>query len=205
MKSTITSSEHKQAILAMMHGDAYVDVNSNSGKVRLDIYHCAEQYDYLLWKREILESVKGVTCSISEKIDNRRLKSGGTRKGYRLQTNFSRYLYNLHVSPMKFQIKQLVKPLALAVLWQDDGTLVYCSKGYYSTANLCTDAWDKGNLQQFREYFNRQYGWTMRNQDYACRGKTYPRLRMRKAEMEKFSSIVEDLICKCLKYKIISS
>lgn len=205
MKSTVTNSEHKQAILAMMHGDAYVDVNARSGKARLDIYHCAEQYDYLIWKKDLLESIKGITCNVVEKLDDRELKSGDTRKGYRLQTNFSRYLYNLHVTPLKFQMKQLVKPLALAVLWQDDGTLVYDAKGHYSTANLCTDAWDVDNLKQFREYFNKQYGWTMLNQDYTCRGKHYPRLRMRKKEMSLFSTIVQDHMCECLSYKIINS
>ena len=205
MKSNIKGSEHKQAVLAMIHGDAHVDVNPRSGKARLDIYHCADQYEYIMWKKEVLEDIQGVTCRVSEKVDTRLLKSGKTRKGYRLQTNFSSYLYNLHVTPLKFQIKQLVKPLALAILWQDDGTLVYDSKVCYSTANLCTDAWDRDSLKQFRDYFNKQYGWTMRNQEYLCRGKTYPRLRMRKGEMELFSRIVEDFVLDCLEYKIISS
>lgn len=204
MKSLVKATELKQAILAMMKGDGFTDVNYNSGMARLDIYHCEDQLGYLEWKSSILEQVTGITCRITKKVDKRLLKSGKTRSGYRLQTNFSRYLFNLHQTPNKFKFKQLVKPLALAVLWQDDGTLTIRKPcGNYSSATLCSDAWSNEELFMFNKYFNNQYGWRMEDMDYKCRGKIYPRLRMKKKQMQKFSEIVKSYIQDCMMYKLL--
>lgn len=201
----MNSSEIKQVVLGTMWGDAHVDYNPMSGKARLDLYHCSQQLPFLKWKSLVLESVTGIKCNISEKIDKRSLKYGNRREGYRLQTNFSSYLGKLHKSPKIYSLKQLVKPLGLATLWQDDGTLVYCNKGYYSTANLCLDSWGKDEVLKFKDLWNKQYGWSPEFQNYTCRGSTYPRLRMRKREMVKFSDIIKSYIQPCLKYKIIGS
>lgn len=203
MKHTIKATHLKQSVLAMMHGDGYVDVNYNSGKARLDIYHCDEQKDYLLWKAFMLKQIKGVKCTVTEKIDARPLKRGGTRVGWRLQTNFSRYFFNLHQTPTKFKLKQLVKPLALVVLWQDDGTLMIDKYGHYSSATLCTDSWEEGFLKGFIKYFNIEYGWVPELMNYTCRGKQYPRLRMRKKEMLKFSELVKSQTQDSMQYKLL--
>lgn len=199
----MNKSEMKQIVLAIMHGDAFVDVNTNSGKARLDIYHCEEQKDYLLQKEFWLAQINGLQTHVSEKTDKRLLKSGNVRLGFRLQSSFSRYMYNLHVSPDKYKVKQLVKPQALAILWQDDGTICWDSDGNYSTAYLCTDSWERTFLNQFLIAFNNKYGWQPILMDYKCRGKTYPRLRFRKGEMIKLSNIIKSYVAPSMLYKII--
>ena len=204
MRSVISATELKQYILAMMRGDGFTDMNHSSGKARLDIYHCEAQREYLEWKAFVLSQVTGITCRITQKIDKRPLKGGGTRKGWRLQTNFSRYLFNLKQTPDKYKFKQLVKPCALAVLWQDDGTLIIRKRdSSYSSAVLCSDAWPREHISMFSRYFNDAYGWCMLPMEASCRGTVYPRLRMRKKQMEKFSEIVKSYTHKCMMYKLL--
>lgn len=198
------SCEIKCQTIAIMYGDCYVDVNENSGKARLDIYHSEKNLDLLLKKKEILEKINGVSVRITEKIDKRPLKNGSVRKGYRLQTNFSRYFYKLQVAPFKYIAKQLVKPEALALMWQDDGTLCIDRDGYFSTATLATDDWSIQKLEELRKAWNNAYGWCPAKMDYKCRDKMYLRLRLIKNEMEKLSDIIRNYIVKSMQYKIIT-
>jgi hypothetical protein len=196
------STELKQIILAMMYGDAYTDINYNSGKARLDIYHCAKQYEYLLWKQQVLQCVTGLNVRVVEKVDNRSLVNGNTRKGYCLQTSYSRYLFNLHQTPNKFKIKQLVKPLALAVLWQDDGSLMLrqgATDMIYSSAVLSTDSWDQYTLATFTKYFNTRFGWCM----ILMNTNNHGGLRMRKDMMVSFSNIIRPYVQPCMLYKLL--
>lgn len=215
--SLLTASEQKACVTAMMLGDAYVDCNDISGKARLDIYHKYDDLELLKWKKEILEDITGISANITEKIDNRLLKSGKTRQGYRLLTNFSTYLFKLYKSPFKYKAKRAINPIGLAILWMDDGTLVMRAERYgrdraikdpedrsqFSTANLCTDSWSFEECQYFINIWNKSFGWSPILQDYTCRGKTYPRLRFREDMMEKLSLIIQDYTCNCMQYKLL--
>lgn len=197
------SCEMKSQTIAIMFGDCHVDVNDNSGKARLDIYHTEKNFDLLLKKKEILERINGVKVSIKEKVDKRPLAGGGVRKGYRLQTNFSRYFYKLWVSPFKYIAKQLVKPEALAIMWQDDGTVCWSKKGYFSTATLATDDWEEYRVDELRKAWNKAYGWCPAKMDYKCRGVNYIRLRLVKNQVEKLSSVIRNHIVDSMKYKLV--
>ena len=197
----MTSSEMKQKVLAIMFGDCHVDQNHNSGKARLDVYHQEENYDLLLYKKSILEQVNGVKVTIKGKDDFRNLKTKSHRKGYRLQTNFSRYFYKNYNAPFKFVGKQLVKPKALAILWQDDGTLM--KKGSnFSSATLAVDAWEEWRIDNFRKAWNNFYGWSPIKFNYKCRGKEYYRLRLRKQEFLMLSEQIEPYCVDSMKYKV---
>lgn len=198
------SCEIKCQTIAIMNGDCFVEMNENSGKARLDIYHAEKNLDLLLKKKEILEHINGVSVRITEKVDTRLLKNGSVRKGYRLQTNFSRYFYKLQVAPFKYIAKQLVKPEALALMWQDDGTLCIDKEGYFSTATLATDDWTTNRVEELRKAWNNAYGWCPVKMDYKCRDKMYLRLRLVKNEMEKLSDIIRNYIVESMQYKIIT-
>lgn len=215
--SLLTASEQKSCITAMMLGDAYTDCNDISGKARLDIYHRKEDLELLEWKKEILEDVTGLTARITEKADSRELLSGSTREGYRLQTNFSSYLYKLHKAPFKYKAKRAINPIGLAILWMDDGTLVMRAKrtgrakvvldpkdrSEFSTANLCTDSWTYEECKYFIQVWNNSLGWSPILQDYTCRGKVYPRLRLRKEMSIKLSYHIQQYMCNCMEYKLL--
>lgn len=198
------SCEIKSQTIAIMFGDCHVDVNENSGKARLDIYHSEKNLDLLEKKKEVLEKINGVTTRITEKIDSRPLKRGGTRKGYRLQTNFSRYFFKLWTAPFKYIAKQLVKPEALAILWQDDGTICWKKEGRFSTATLATDDWEEWKVQELRKAWNNSFGWSPVKMDYKCRGKNYIRLRLVKEQAEKLSNVIRNHVVESMKYKIIT-
>jgi hypothetical protein len=198
------SSKIKSKVLAIMYGDSFVDVNTNSGKARLDIYHSVEQFDHLMLKKGILDNITGVVTRVVEKNDSRILLSGKTREGFRLQTNFTNYFFKLKHAPFKYVAKQIVKPEALAILWADDGTLCIDRKnGNYSAAYLCTDSMEVWQVEEIRKAWNNLYGWTPALMDYKCRNKTYPRLRLIKTQAEKLSEIVWEHTTPSLRYKLL--
>ncbi len=197
------SCEIKSQTIAIMHGDCYTDVNHNSGKARLDIYHNEKNLDLIMKKKMILEQITGVVVTVTEKIDKRQLKSGGVRKGYRLQTNFSRYFYKINQAPFKYIAKQLVKPESLALLWQDDGTVCW-KDGYFSTATLATDDWESWKVDELRKEWNKYYGWCPVKMDYKCRDKMYLRLRLIKEQAEKLSDVIRNHVVGSMKYKLIT-
>lgn len=198
----MVSSEIKQQVLAIMYGDCYVDQNHNSGKARLDIYHSEKNLDLLMKKKEILEQVNGVVVKIVEKVDNRILQSGETRKGFRLQTNFSRYFYKLYNAPFKYISKQLVKPLALSIMWQDDGTSCWSKKGNFSTATLATDDWEEWKVVELIKAWNNFYGWSPVKMDYKCRGISYIRLRLVKNQFISLIDVISEHCVPSMQYKI---
>ena len=195
-------NNYKNQLFAILYGDCYVDSNHNSNKSRLDIYHTEKNLDFILKKKEILESI-GVTCNLKEKIDTRPLKNGQTRKGYRLQTNFSDILYSLHSTPFEQVSKHLVTPEGLAILWQDDGTVCWHNARKFSTATLATDDWEKWKLDSLREEWYNVYGWCPKEQDYKCRGKHYLRLRLVKNQVEKLSNLIHPFVVESMRYKLI--
>lgn len=201
----MNSSDLKQTVFAMMYGDGFVDYNEISGKARLDIYHSEPQLPLLEYKQEVLLGITNLGCSIKEKIDSRPLKSGSARKGHRLLTTFSPYLGKLSRVPKIVALKQMIKPRALAMLWMDDGTLVISKDGNYSTATLCTDAWKWEEVEVFRKLWNKQYGWCPELMHYKCRGVIYPRLRLRKKEMQKLTDIIKSYVLPCMEYKLLDS
>lgn len=190
------SSEIKSQVLAMMHGGAHVDNNHASGKSRLNIYHDARQLELLELKRDILESITGVTATI-------RVKNDGTCEGYRLQTNYSRYFYKLNTAPFKYVVKQLVRPKALAILWSDDGTLCIRSNGEFSSAVLCLDAWPLWQIDMLVIAWNRQYGWSPVVTAYKDRGTTYLRLRLIKEQAVRLSDKLMSYTVPALQYKLL--
>ena len=206
-----SASELKSAITAMMLGDAYVEYNPMSGKARLDIYHKESNLDYLLWKKELLEQVTGIKCSITEKQDKRKLLNGSTRVGYRLLTNFSSYLASLHTAAFKMKAKRCTAPLGLAVLWQDNGTLYQAKNGgrgnvVFKFANLCTERLsDKENAEIIKAW-NRAYGWSPRYAEYRRNQNdetVYHRLALTKEKAILLTKILDGLLVESMRYKLL--
>ena len=189
-------------LTAIMHGDAYVDINSNSGKARLDIYHKSSNEDYLHFKKEVLRAV-GIDSTVRVKIDKRKLVGGNTRTGNRLQSKFSSVIYDLNSLSSTLIAQRLIAPEALAILWQDDGTVSWHGKTF-STAVLCTDSWDEELLKQFQLAFYSRYGWGPSVMNTMCRGKQYTRLRFVREQAANLSEIIKDYIVPSMEYKLVN-
>ena len=193
---------YKNQLIGIVYGDCHVNENSHSKKARLDIYHTDKNLDLLQHKQRILNQ-NGLYCRIKEKIDKRPLKNGNTRRGFRLQTNFCESLYELNHIPFNQLSDRLVTPESLAILWQDDGTVCWKNKKYFSTATLAIDDWSQEYMKELQEAWHRAYGWHPKEQDYLCRGVHYNRLRLVKNQVEKLTEIIQDHVVDSMKYKLI--
>lgn len=202
--SNLSSSQIKSCFHAIMLADCYTEVNSNSGKARLDIYHRKTNEDYMAMKLEIMMNIKSLDFNVKEKIDKRPLKSGAVREGFRCITTFSGYLYKLHNIPFKTKVKAIINnPIALAILWQDDGTCYVNDKGEYKYANLCVESWSEEQCKIFIRLWNDKFGWVPKIALYQSRNKTYHRLSIMKYEMQKFSDHIRNYVVGSMKYKIL--
>jgi hypothetical protein len=200
----LSSSEIKSCFYAIMLADSFTEVNTNSGKARLDIYHSSKNEDYMKMKTQIFMNIKTLEFSVKEKIDSRPLKNGGVRQGFRCITKFSNYIYTLHNVPFKVKVKGIINnPLALAILWQDDGTCYVNQDGVYKYANICVESWTIEQCKIFIQAWNDKFGWSPKLAFYQSRNKTYHRLSIMKSEMQQFSDHIREYVVDSMQYKIL--
>ena len=191
----------KKVVIACMMADSYTEVNNNSGKARLDIYHSDKQLEYIKVKKILLEKLDDVKCNLYEKKDNRILVSGGTRIGYRLQTTYSNFFYMLHMMPEDKILENIINPISLAVLWMDDGALSYKSS-YFSYAVLCSESWPIDFTKKFSGLLNNNYDIKCELMNVNLSSGIGQRVRFIKNEFDKFKNIIADYIIHELDYKI---
>lgn len=209
MKS-LSSSELKTAITSMLLGDGFAESNVMSGKARFDIYHKSDNLDLILFKQQVLEQIPGITCRVTEKVDTRPLKNGDVRKGYRLQTSFSNYLFNIANSSFKLKVKRTITPLGLAILWQDNGTTVIGLRDgryQFKFANLCTERLSIEENKRIILEWNNLLGWSPRLEMYKKNTEsdiTYHRLALKKEQVISLSEVIAPFVVDSMKYKLIT-
>ena len=201
LKDLEDKSDIQKFIIATMIADCYVDKNDSTKKARLDIYHSGKQYDYIVTKKELLERIPNIKCSLNEKKDDRLLKSGLTRIGYRLRTNFDSYFYSLNLLSEEALIRGIMNPISLAVLWQDDGGSSY-RNGYFSYAVLCTESWPNSFTINFLKKLKEKYNIIGETMALSLSFGIGYRIRFTKSNFEKLVPIIDDYILKDMKYKI---
>ena len=110
--------EAQSVVIGSLLGDAYLYRNGT-----LQIEHCLEHADYVLWKYEKLASIAGRRPTIVKRWDSR------TSKTYRSMRFFTRAVlkdlrgsfYSAHRKAIPTEIGVLLDPMALAVWFMDDG------------------------------------------------------------------------------------
>lgn len=207
----LTRNEIKSAIIGMIIGDGCLSKHKGKkGKVGGNAYfqmkHCKAQYDYMLWKKEILENVS--KCKIWK---NDSKKDGKVYEAYRLYSRanptytklYSRfYKYPGRKSIDEYLVK-MITPLALAIMYMDDGCCGKEAPKYYikETFYLCLDNYDYANLFLIKKSLKIKFDldWNINKTS-----RKYYQLRLLNKHNEKFIEIIKPYVeqVPCMIYKL---
>lgn len=205
-------NERKSAIIGMVIGDGclsrYNGRNKNKvGNAYFQMTHCEAQYDYLIWKKDILDKI--AQCSIYK---NDKLKDGKIYKSFRLYSKANPVytgLYNRFYQcgedkkSLDEYLVKMITPLALSIIYMDDGTLGKAYDKHYikETFFLRLCNFDYANLFLLKKSLKIKFDldWNINKHS-----KIYYQLRLLNNHNEKFIKIIKPYIdlVPCMQYKL---
>lgn len=206
----LTRNELKSAIIGMVIGDGCLSKHNSRkgykiGNAYLQMTHCEAQYEYMLWKKSILDKVSKCTIWKNDKVTPE--KTYGTYRLYsRANPMYTKLYDRFYLYGKKSVDEYLVKmitPLALAIMYMDDGCLGDREKktnDFY----LCLDCFDYANLFLIKKSLKIKFDldWNINKTSYR-----FYQLRLLSHHNQKFVDIVYPYIKQvpCMMYKLGSN
>lgn len=191
-------------------GDASLNKTSKGGNFNLTLTHSPKQKEYLEFKKQLFEQISHVRFSYKEvNFFNKQVKK--TYKTCYYQSNYLKYFTKLEKIFYTDTRKKIVNrkilnkltPLALAIWWMDDGSLVIYNRkdrnavNRYATLATCSFTIEE-NLEIIK-YFSEVWGITPQLKFVS---RKYPVLKFPMLEFNKLVKIIEPYIIPSMHYKI---
>lgn len=207
----LNREELRSALVGMILGDGCLTKRWTNGEANFQMSHCEKQYDYMLFKQQILSNITDSKIHPTTKILN-----GKEFKGFHLSTNrhpfftslYNRFYHNGKKVVDEYIVKK-INSLALAIWFMDDGTRGQNKHrenenfSYY----LCTNNFDYANQLLLKKSLEINFGIYFNiNKSEKSKDGTYNyRLRLATKDNEKFIEIIKPFIIPSMRYKIDSN
>lgn len=198
--------EIRSAIVGMIIGDGCISKRRGRSEAYFQMSHCEKQYEYLLWKQKFLNTITSSTIHRVKKELN-----GKIFKGYHLGTKqhpfftrfYKRFYHNGHKVVDEYLVKK-ISPLALAIIFMDNGTYRYNPNKKNITFYLCTQAFDYANQLLLKKSLKIKYDldWNINKANKTKSGNYNYRLRLANRHNDKFVEIIKSFIIPCMLYKL---
>jgi len=205
--------EWKSAIVGMVLGDGCLSKKTKNSNVCLQMTHSVQQYEYLLWKKKIIEQVVKANVSLEHNsigID------GKSRDYYHLGTRVHPYFtqlrkrfYHKGIKVVDEYIVKRITPLALAIWYMDDGCLGKAVPQYQTkeTFYICCCGFDYANQMLLKKSLKILYDldFNINKQSLKSKkGKRFYQLRLLNKHNEKFAKIIKPYVeqVPCMTYKL---
>lgn len=200
------SDSCKAILLGSILGDGSLKKQKGYKNARISIRHSEVQTEYFYWK---VAQLKEIANKKSVQIQK---PTGFSKKKKLLFQSKSdpelTLLYNLTYKGNKLKIKRKwlnnLSPLALAIWWMDDGSLIGQKK---NKGVLCTDGFELEQVKLISKYL--KIVWKVENTVWEYKRerkgeiKKYPRIWINKKEaLKQWIEIIKPYIHKSMKYKI---
>lgn len=188
-----------QVLKGSLLGDMWIQPKENKNKTySYSLNFEQSEFEYALWKAKMC----GVPFSFTKrKRYDKRTKKNYFSYGVHLTINkmVKRGLYNLFYQPIKIVTNELLNsltPLSIAIWYMDDGNMYYNGNNCHLT--LSVNGFDFESKERIINYFKINYNINFKHASKAIR------ITSRK-DVEKFMTIVEKFIPKCMKRKIFKN
>lgn len=203
--SQISLSDNcKSVVLGSLLGDGSLKIYSGYANARLSIRHSIVQKDYLLWKMEFLKEIENPKSLITQEPSgfSKNKKLLFQSKSHVELTKLYHYVAKKNKLIIKRKWLNNLTPLALAIWWCDDGSLVNNRK----QGVFCTDGFERQKVDLISRYLYKVWGIKTRvrnvKREYKGVLKEYPRIWINNTELRKFILIIKDFVPESMKYKI---
>jgi recombination protein RecA len=161
--------------------------------------HCDAQYEYMLWKKDILENIS--KCNIWKNDKKTKDKTYGMYRLYSRANPFYTKLYNRFYMYGKKSVDEylvkMITPLALAIMYMDDGCFGKGRDAFY----LCLDNFDYANLFLIKKSLKIKFDldWNINKTS-----RRFYMLRLLKKHNQRFVDIIYPYIIQvpCMHYKL---
>lgn len=179
----------RSIIIGSLLGDGYLRIVPGRKDALLEMNHSYSQKEYVDWKFKNLKSL----CLSEPKAR----KGNGNRVAYRFSTRQSRELTAMYKVFYKDGIKRIpprlvLDPVMLAVWFMDDGSMCRESDVYLNTQQFSSE--DQIRCIKMLERIGIQ---SALNKD-----KTYQRIRLKKASIQRLQSLIREHVTPSMTYKL---
>lgn len=171
----LSTLDKKSFIIGMVLGDSHLSKGKKAKNYNISCTHNPKQYDYLIWKMEILKDNLGKNYWLSEvesKFTGKAKHKGNENKIYKmyhatlgthpLVTKVYQEMYFKRVKIVSREILNQLTPVGLAVWYMDDGNLAYRKNknGSIKSRNITLhiQGFDEKSQQNIVEYFYEEWG-----------------------------------------------
>lgn len=195
----------KKTLLGTMLGDSHIaQQNANTMKGRLILTHSARQFQYLLWKMQLLAPlVDDFFVGINDRGKRPSILQAHTfrlRPLYHTHRDFYAQENGRWKKKVRLNVLRRLSPLSLAIWFMDDGHL----NGYDNQKDgtiyglsIATCSYSMEENKIIKEYFNE--AWKL---DVAINHGRYPYVAMDTENAKKFIELIRPFIHESMQYKI---
>jgi len=202
--------ELKSAVIGMVIGDGCLSKHQkkDTHNAYFQCHHCAEQFLYVMWKKRILDNISKCKIWRNDKVT----KDGKVYRGHRLysRTNplyttlYNRF-YQVEGKSLDEYIVKMITPLALAIMYMDDGTVAKPGPNVKNKQNsyflrLCS--YDFANLTLVKKSLKIKYDQEWNVIKHGSAGKTFWQLRLRNKDNDKFIDLIKPYVIPSMEYKL---
>lgn len=190
--------EFKGAVIGMLLGDACIPKIQRGVNASLRIGHSIKQKAYMEYKRPMLEYLTG--CRVYEpKVKVLGKEYGTITLDTRVHPMYTKLREHMYIDGRKTVDEHVMKcltPLGLALLYQDDGTLI--NHEGFLTPFLCTHGFSKTEVEMMSRMIQKRFGlqWRLR------KDKQYYALRLRRSDRKAFYDLISPYVCPSMEYKV---
>jgi hypothetical protein len=200
--------ELKSAIIGMVIGDGSLTKRWKNENAYFQMSHCERQLEYMNWKINIIRNITGGTVH-----DTQRTINGKIFKGYHFGSNRHPYFTKLHSRFYYHKIKvldeylvKMINPLALSIMYMDDGTFGKHHQNGKDSFFLCTNNFDYANQLLLRKSLKINFGieWNLNKAEKRKDGTYNYRLRLSNRFNDEFLQIILPYVklVPCMHYKL---
>jgi len=199
----------RSAIIGMMLGDGCISLRKDRKEAYYQMSHCEKQYDYLIWKKQIIDNITSSSIQKTEKMMNGKIFTGyhlGTKQHPTFTKLYNRFYHKGKKVVDEYLVKK-INPLALAIWFMDDGTKgnnKLRPKTDKTSYFLCTQNFDYANQLLLKKSLklNFDLDWNLNKTEKSKDGSYNYRLRLASRDNEKFINIVKPNLIESMLYKL---
>lgn len=192
----------------MVLADGNLTKRYKNGNAYFQMNHCEAQLEYMNWKINILQKITGgKSCETQKNMNGKIFK--GYHYGSHSHPMFTKLYARFYHKKVKVLDEYLVKhitPLALAIIFMDDGTHSKHRTTYKDTFFLCTQNFDYANNLLLRKSLKLNFGleWNLNKAEKYKDGTYRYRLRLSNRFNDDFVEIIKPYIklVPCMHYKL---
>ena len=194
------TKELYEFLIGSLLGDGCIEVNGSKKAGRFEVSHSIKQKEYLMWKKETLGDL--VTC-FREGVATIKEKTYGVCMFKSLShprfLYFRELFYIDGVKSIDERISEFLTPYAVAIWFQDDGSLHKSSK----TLRISTDCFSYADHLKLQKMMNDKYGILLRIEKTYKKENQYCFGADRK-NSKLLSKLIEPHVIESMKYKLIN-